>query len=223
MEVADRCHRAYLHDLKDTSHTVHSAVEVLIRGLTSPIKSIERVTELARGAVTQHTSNVENIFLTILAADTAPEKFDISLQIKQCVHFLRQDALNHGIEMVLRLCDAGFIEAKVMKMRLVLLALLTDAIDAVASGASILVTTQIEDDKVVITMRDNRPVYNEVTQEEILLELNAKSVPLRAALTPPVVKHLVATMRGEITHHATPQGLTVSITFLQAARPLVSQ
>ncbi len=204
MEMAARCKRAYLHDVKNSSHAVHAAVEVLIRALAmGPDKPAERIINLARSTVEKHATVFADTLDLVIAADAPPAKLDINSLIQSCAGFLRHDAYEHGVRIELQLCAAAQVKVRTIKLRLVVLALLTDAIDALAKGGNILITTLVRDGEVVIEVHDSRQAHAEAPLNHVS-EVDIKSTSLRAALISPVVQHLVAMEGGRENKINTP-------------------
>lgn len=143
--LAIRCHRAYRHDLRNGLQGIYGGFDALSRLLQAPKDNarVERITDFVRQAVTNHEKSLERVLLSLAPLEQAAEPIDVSALLTELARFLTNDAAVHRVSLRSNIAQPVTALVRAPKLRLVLLGLMVDAIDAMPSGGVLQVGTRM--------------------------------------------------------------------------------
>jgi hypothetical protein len=138
--VAQRCQRAYLHDLRGGLQAISTSVEVLTRVAgTTPLNTdlLAKSSHFFKRASAEHERTLGKSLDDICG--TSEEVTTVELQglVGEVERFLQNDALSKDINLNFAAAGAVSVVAKRSNVRLVVLSLLTQGIDQSIPGTSI--------------------------------------------------------------------------------------
>jgi len=139
--INDRCRRAYVHDIRGGLQAVYSSFELLTRAAKHGAASgtlIDNASALVKRAMANH----EHLMFEVVNQLTVPEDGLALINVTNLIHdvlrFLRNEASSRDI----RISVTGGEEMQVsatLKLRTLLLGLLTLCIDELPAGAELLI------------------------------------------------------------------------------------
>ena len=138
--VAQRCQRAYLHDLRGGLQAIASSVELLSRAATAkPINSelVEKSTTFFKRASAEHERTLGRSLDDICGSSEERLALELRGLLQELVSFLQNDAVSKDVKLDLLTDDVVTVEAHRANVRLVVLSLLTQGIDQSAPGMAI--------------------------------------------------------------------------------------
>ncbi len=143
--VSTRCRRAYLHDLRDGLQAISGAVDLLARsaaagGENRPL--IERAGDLSRRALAAHEASIACLLEDLLFPADASMPVAVGDLIQESIKFLRNDAAAKEIAIRFNRAFEATVNTPRRKLRLMLLGVLTAAIDRLPAGEEIRVALQ---------------------------------------------------------------------------------
>ncbi len=195
--IAMRCHRAYRHDLTNGLQGIYGGFDALTRLLQLPVRDVakvERTHDLVRQAITAHEKSLERVLHGLAPLEQPAARLDICVMLQELVKFLINDAAAHRVTLRGPQSTGVMVQARPHKLRLILLSLMIDAIDAMSSGGALQADATTADQDVLLELSDERP--GELPVDPWALDLS--SVPAHRGWTLFVVRHLVATEGGSI-------------------------
>jgi signal transduction histidine kinase len=137
--INERCALAFLHDIRGSMQALFSALELLGRSAKAGgnPERVEKACDLARRAITRHEkSTIDTLaVLTLQPADAAP--LDLAALLRDAVHFLRHDASNKAVRLLLDAPAGLNIWGDRTKLQTLLVGLLTAAIDDLPAGTDL--------------------------------------------------------------------------------------
>lgn len=169
--INERCHRAYIHDMRGGLQAVYSSVEVLARSAKHGAPNtalIDSASSIAKRAMANHEQALVDIVNQVAAPDDAPMVVNLASLVKQAQQFLRNDALSKGIKLRLSGCEDVVLFSQRNKLRSLILGLLALGIDDLPSGAELQVELRRADGYVLLELRSDL-TYNAIRDAEDLL------------------------------------------------------
>jgi len=169
--INERCHRAYIHDMRGGLQAVYSSLEVLARSAkhgTPNTVLIENASSIAKRAMANHEQALVDIVNQVTGPDEVPSVVNLSSLVNQAQQFLRNDALSKGIRLGLSGCEDVLVFSQRNKLRSLILGLLALGIDGLPTGAELRVELRRADDYALLELRSEL-IYNDIREAEDLL------------------------------------------------------
>lgn len=138
--VSSRCRRAYLHDLRDGLQAISGAVDLLARSTTTGSDNrllIDRASDLSRRALAAYETSIASTLDDLLIPGDAPAPVAVGDLIHESMKFLRNDAASKEISIRFTRAEEATLRVPRRKLRMLILGLLTAAIDRLPAGEEI--------------------------------------------------------------------------------------
>ncbi len=152
------------HEINNPLASVMAGVESLMRWLARGDYSAEEVAEAEETLraldreVTRCRETSDKLMLLAQPISTAPSWVDLNKAVRDTISLLRYQARRQGVEVVEALdAELPQIWAKDTGMRSVLMNLMMNAVQAMASGGTLRVATARQGKRVVVTVEDTGP------------------------------------------------------------------
>jgi signal transduction histidine kinase len=158
--IAKRCHRAYRHDLRNGLQGIYGGFDALNRLLQMPVRDaakVERTSEFVRQAITGHEKSLERVLHGLAPLDQSAEPIDAGTLLQELVKFLINDAAAQRVTLRAAQIARAMVQVQVPKLRLALLTLLIDGIDAMSNGGTLQVSVTSAEQTVLLELSDERP------------------------------------------------------------------
>jgi len=138
--IADRCQRAYVHDIRGGLQALSGALELLerlARGGDGDAGVVERASSLARRALANHETAMIDLVKQVTAADEPVEPIEIGGLLEDVLRFLRTDiaARQLTVRTERGRAQTARVDAARNQLRFLLLGLLTLWIDTSDPGS----------------------------------------------------------------------------------------
>jgi hypothetical protein len=169
--INERCHRAYIHDMRGGLQAVYSSLEVLARSAkhgTPNTVLIENASSIAKRAMANHEQALVDIVNQVTGPGDVPTVVNLASLVKQAQQFLRNDALSKGIRLGLSGCEDVLVFSQRNKLRSLILGLLALGIDGLPTGAELRVELRRADGYALLELRSDL-TYNDIREAEDLL------------------------------------------------------
>jgi len=155
--LARRCRRAYLHDLRNGLQGIHGGVDALTRAARKTTSvPLEQLTQFVQQAITNHERGLERVLDGFAPESAGPAAVVLNDLIFDVIKFVTNDAARNGARLKMNVAEALSVVVAAAKLRLILLGLLIDAIDALPSGGDIVISAQADENGVRISIADTR-------------------------------------------------------------------
>lgn len=203
--VATRCHRAYRHDLKNGLQGIYGGFDALTRLLQMPVRDVakvERITDFVRQAIAAHEKSMERVLHGLAPLEPPAESIDAASFVHELVKFLVNDAAVNRVTLRAAQCSGVLVQARPHKLRLALLSLMLDAIDAMPAGGVLQLSASSAEAGSLLELADQRPEAPPADPWTVDLA----AVPTYRGLTLFVVRHLIAGEGGSIECQAGASG-----------------
>lgn len=157
-----RCRRAYAHDLRNGLQGVFGGVDALTRAARSTTSGkpltvpLEQLTNFVQQAITNHERGLERALDHIAPEQHEPAPISCRELLIELARFLTNDAARNNVRIRQDFHDDLKTTTVVARLRLIGLALLTDSIDALASGGEIRISGRTTDGRVQFEITDTR-------------------------------------------------------------------
>jgi hypothetical protein len=169
--INERCHRAYIHDMRGGLQAVYSSLEVLARSAkhgTPNTVLIENASSIAKRAMANHEQALVDIVNQVTGPDDAPAVVNLATLVKQAQQFLRNDALSKGIKLSLSGSEDLLVFTQRNKLRSLILGLYALGIDGLPTGADLQVELSPVDGYALLELR-SALTYEDIREAEDLL------------------------------------------------------
>jgi hypothetical protein len=169
--INERCHRAYVHDMRGGLQAVYSSLEVLARSAkhgTPNTVLIDNASSIAKRAMANHEQALVDIVNQVAGPDDVPAVVNFAGLVKQAQQFLRNDALSKGIRLGLSGCEDVLVFSQRNKLRSLILGLLALGIDGSSTGAELHVDLRRAEGYALLELRSDM-TYNDIREAEDLL------------------------------------------------------
>ena len=169
--INERCHRAYIHDMRSGLQAVYSSLEVLARSAkhgTPNTVLIENASSIAKRAMANHEQALVDIVNQVTGPDEVPTVVNLASLVNQAQQFLRNDALSKGIRLGLSGCEDVQVFSQRNQLRALILGLLALGIDGLPTGADLRVELRRADGYALLELRSDL-TYNDIREAEDLL------------------------------------------------------
>jgi hypothetical protein len=157
-----RCRRAYAHDLRNGLQGIFGGVDALTRAARSTLSGkplnvpLEQLTTFVQQAIANHERGLERVLESMAPNEQAPSLLSCRELLIELSRFLANDAARNNVRIRQDFHDDLKTTTIVARLRLIALALLTDSIDALASGGQIRMGGQTRDGRVQLEIVDTR-------------------------------------------------------------------
>lgn len=195
--IASRCHRAYRHDLKNGLQGIYGGFDALSRLLQAPVKDVakvERITDFVRQAITGHEKSMERVLHGLAPLEQPAERFDVAIMLHELAKFLTNDAAAQRVSLRTSAAQPTMVQLRPQKLRLALLSLMVDAIDAMPGGGTLQVNGSATAGEVLIELTDSR----QAAASDDPWRLDLSTSPPQRGLIPFVARQLVLAEGGSI-------------------------
>lgn len=193
-----RCRRAYSHDLRNGLQGIFGGVDALTRAArATPDKPLavplEQLTTFVQQAITNHERGLDRVLESLAPEQQAATLISCGELLTELARFLTNDAARHNIRVRQDFSDDLKITAPLSRLRLIVLGLLTDSIDAQPTGGEIRISGRTTDRRVQFEIVDTRVE------------------PRKDSLVSEAIEHLVAKLSGRIESRRTDGGQEVRV------------
>jgi hypothetical protein len=157
-----RCRRAYAHDMRNGLQGIFGGVDALTRAarFASSGKSLsvplEQLTTFVQQAITHHERGLEQVLDNLAPDELPPTPLSCRELLIELARFVTNDAARNGVRIRQDFHDDLNLTTEVGRLRLICLALLTDSIDALASGGEIRLSGRTTEGRVQVEIVDTR-------------------------------------------------------------------
>jgi signal transduction histidine kinase len=137
MMVSRRCRRAYVHDIRGGLQAINSALELLSRSMVSAGDKqalMQKALEFARRAVAGHEKCMDRLMEQLIPYDEVPGRVNLGSWIRELLQFLQNDAASKEIRFDFSAEEDVTVSVHEAKLRLVMLGLITGALDNLPPG-----------------------------------------------------------------------------------------
>jgi hypothetical protein len=169
--INERCHRAYIHDMRGGLQAVYSSLEVLARSAkhgTPNTVMIDNASSIAKRAMVNHEQALVDIVNQVTGPDDAPAVVNLAALVKQAQQFLRNDALSKGIKLSLSGSEDLLVFSQRNKLRSLILGLFALGIDGLPTGADLQVELSPVDGYALLELR-SALTYDDIREAEDVL------------------------------------------------------
>ena len=93
--IAQRCERAYAHDLRNGLQSIYASVDVLTRmlaGKSAPTLSQDKVADMARKAINAYEQSLNHVAKRLIVQSDTPQAVNVDAALQELCAFLRNDA-----------------------------------------------------------------------------------------------------------------------------------
>lgn len=181
-----RCRRAYTHDLRNGLQGIFGGVDALTRAARSSSAGkplhvpLEQLTTFVQQAIANHERGLERVIDSLAPQPQAPSPVSCRELLIELARFLTNDAARNNVRIRQDFHDDLKTTTAIARLRLILLGLLTDSIDALASGGEIRLGGRTSEGRVQLEILDTRPQ------------------PRAASFVSETIERLVAELAGQI-------------------------
>jgi len=154
-----RCKRAYAHDLRNGLQGIYGGVDALARAARTNkpgAVSLEQVAKFVQQAITNHEHGLDRVLESIAPEANALAPVMVGQLFTDLVRFLTTDAARNGVRFKIDIAGTAVVHTVPAKLRLILLALLTDAIDSLPAGGDVRISGLATDAQVQLDLADLR-------------------------------------------------------------------
>lgn len=154
-----RCKRAYAHDMRNGLQGIQAGMDALARAARPNKPSavpLEQLTQFVQQAITNHERALERVLESVASEEIERAPVKVREMLADLVRFLTTDAARYRVQIKVDMGDDIIADVVPAKLRLIFLALLTDGIDALASGGEIAITAEPVDAQIQIDLVDGR-------------------------------------------------------------------
>lgn len=154
-----RCKRAYAHDMRNGLQGIQAGMDALARAARPNKPSavpLDQLTQFVQQAITNHERALERVLESVASEEIERAPVKVREMLADLVRFLTTDAARYRVQIKVDMGDDIIADVVPAKLRLIFLALLTDGIDALASGGEIAITAEPVDAQIQIDLVDGR-------------------------------------------------------------------
>lgn len=154
--IAERCQRAYLHDVRGGLQALSGALELLGRLAlcgAGAAATVEHAVSLAKRALAAHESALLDLVKQITGGDESTERLELAALLEDVLRFLCNELASRRIATQISAGPQIHIDAPRNQLRFVLLGLLTRRIDALPAGGTLVIGIERRDGSAVLTLR----------------------------------------------------------------------
>jgi signal transduction histidine kinase len=151
--IAERCQRAYLHEIRGGLQALSGAFELLARLAKSgngDAAVVDRATTIAKRALTHHEHAMLDLVKQITAAHDHEERIELGALVDDVLRFLRNDFAGRQIQARLERSEELFVEVVRNQLRFMLLGLIAGRLDACPSGGQLSIRLARRDGSAVL-------------------------------------------------------------------------
>lgn len=154
-----RCKRAYAHDMRNGLQGIQAGLDALARAARPNKPStvpLEQLSQFVQQAIVNHERGLERVLESVAPEDYTRAPVRVRELLSDLVRFLTTDAARNRVRIKVDLGDDIVALVAHSKLRLILLGVLTQGIDALAKGGEIAITAEAAEDFVNIDFVDAR-------------------------------------------------------------------
>lgn len=154
-----RCRRAYAHDLRNGLQGIFGGVDALTRAArsTKPLAvPLEQLTQFVQQAISNHERGLERVLESIAPEQHTPAIVSLRELLTEQVRFMSNDTARHNVRVRMDFHDDLKVSALHARLRLIVLGLLTESIDALPTGGEIRVAGRTANGRVHFEIIDTR-------------------------------------------------------------------
>jgi signal transduction histidine kinase len=137
--INERHATAYLHDVRGTMQALFGAFELLGRSAKAGADAgrAEKASDLARRAITHHEKSTMHVLDLLTQRPSDPTPTNLATLLHEVAHFLRHMAALKAVNLVVSAEPDLWVLAETTKLHMLLVGLLTEAIDDTSAGAEL--------------------------------------------------------------------------------------
>lgn len=177
-----RCRRAYAHDLRNGLQGIFGGVDALTRAAraTKPLAvPLEQLTQFVQQAIGNHERGLERVLEGVAPEQRDPAIISLRELLTEQVRFMTNDAARNNVRVRQDFSDDLKVSAVHARLRLVVLGLLTESIDAMPAGGEMRVAGRTADARVQFEIIDTRTQPRSTTFvneaiERLVIELSGR-------------------------------------------------
>jgi signal transduction histidine kinase len=154
-----RCRRAYAHDLRNGLQGIFGGVDALTRAArsTKPLSvPLDQVTQFVQQAISNHERGLERVLESIAPEQQTPAIVSLRELLTEQVRFMTNDTARNNVRVRLDFDDDLKVSALHARLQLIVLALLTESIDAMPGGGVLRVAGRTLDGRAQFEIIDSR-------------------------------------------------------------------
>lgn len=216
-EIAMRCKRAYRHDLNNGLQGLFAGIDALVRlaqGTKASAVPAERIIDMVRQAVKRHQETLADALDRLIRESPQAEPFDVNAALAELQTFLTNDATRGRVRLRIAQEGTGRMMGDPVRLRLALLGLLVDAIDAMAQGGELSVTSRADAQSIEIEIIDTR------SPEPVQWQPDLARQPLYRGLVLSVARRIATDHAGRLeTFDRAGAGRALRLTFPALSAP----
>lgn len=156
-----RCRRAYAHDLRNGLQGIFGGVDALTRAARATADKplsvpLEQVTKFVQQAIGNHERGLEEVLDSLAPEPQQATVVSCRELLIELARFLTNDAARNRVRVRQDFHDDLKVTAPASRLRLIVLGLLTDSIDAQPTGGEIRIAGRTSEGRVHFEIVDNR-------------------------------------------------------------------
>lgn len=155
-----RCRRAYAHDLRNGLQGIFGGVDALTRAArtTKPLAvPLDQLISFVQQAIANHERALERVMDSVAPEPQAPVTVSMRELLMDLARFLTNDAARNNVRLRQDFNDDLKVTASAARLRLIVLTLLIDSIDAQPGGGEVRISGRTVDGRVQLEIIDSRP------------------------------------------------------------------
>jgi signal transduction histidine kinase len=136
--IAERCRRAYLHEIRGGLQALSGAFELLARLARSgdgEAAVVDRAATIAKRALANHETAMLDMVKEITAASESPERIELAALVGDVLRLLRNDFAGRQIRIHFEHREELCVEAGRNQLRFMLLGLIARRLDLAPAGS----------------------------------------------------------------------------------------
>jgi signal transduction histidine kinase len=154
-----RCRRAYAHDLRNGLQGIFGGVDALTRAArsTKPLSvPLDQVIQFVQQAISNHERGLERVLESIAPEQQTPATVSLRELLTEQVRFMTNDTARNNVRVRLDFDDDLKVSALHARLQLIVLALLTESIDAMPGGGVLRVAGRTIEGRAQFEIIDSR-------------------------------------------------------------------
>jgi signal transduction histidine kinase len=164
--INERHAAAYAHDVRGTMQALFGAFELLGRSAKAGADTsrVEKASDLARRSITHHEKSTMHVLDLLTQQPADPTPTNLTALLPDVAHFLRHMAALKDVNIVVSAAPDLWVLAQTTKLQMLLVGLLTEAIDDTPAGAELGVRVdRVGDGQIALSI--GLPLFAAITED----------------------------------------------------------